>query len=128
MNEIDAMSRLLELGGTMLAEHCSCGAPLFRYHGQVGCPICDFKMTQNGEAKEVHEEGSTEGVLREAKKSPETAGYLLTDLVSEKIREIASDMQKETDLGRVRDQMDCIERGITILETLDRYQFQKVGK
>ncbi len=128
MNEIDAMSRLLELGGTMLAEHCSCGVPLFRYRGQVGCPICDFKMTQNGEAKEVHEEGGTKGIPRDVKKSPETAGYLLTDLVSEKIREIASDMQKETDLGRVRDQMDCIERGIAILETLDRYPFQKVGK
>lgn len=128
MNEIDVMSRLLELGGTMLAEHCSCGAPLFRYQGQVGCPICDFKMTQNGGAKEVHEEERTRREPRDTKESPETAGYLLTDLVSEKIREIASNMQKETDLGRVRDQMDCIERGIAILEMLDRYPFQKVGE
>ena len=107
MDEIDAMSRLLELGGTMLADHCSkCGAPLFRYQGRTGCPICDFKMMQKEE-------------IKEKKERKETAASPFRDIISEKIGEIASDMQRETDLGRIRDQMDCIERGIRILGMLD---------
>ena len=64
MDEIDAMSRLLELGGTMLAEHCRrCGAPLFRYRGNVGCPICDFKMVEpeQGEVSREREDKEEKG-------------------------------------------------------------------
>jgi uncharacterized Zn finger protein (UPF0148 family) len=39
---IKRMTRLLELGGTMLASHHDCGAPLFRYKGKVVCPVCSF--------------------------------------------------------------------------------------
>ncbi|WP_445475211.1 Sjogren's syndrome/scleroderma autoantigen 1 family protein [Methanococcoides methylutens] len=40
-DKIKQISRLLELGGTMLAQHCTiCGAPMFRYHGEVLCPLC----------------------------------------------------------------------------------------
>ncbi len=39
-------------------------------------------------------------------------------IVLDKVAMIAADMQSETDLGRVRDQMDCIERGIKILGML----------
>ncbi len=110
MNEIDAMSRLLELGGTMLADHCSkCGAPLFRYQGRTGCPICDFKMMQKEDIKEVDDR----------KETKKTAVAPFRDIISEKIGGIASDMQKETDLSHIRDQMDCIERGIRILRMLD---------
>ncbi|SDF74311.1 UPF0148 protein [Methanolobus vulcani] len=39
---IQKISRMLEIGGTMLAQHCgNCGAPLFRYQGRVLCPVCD---------------------------------------------------------------------------------------
>ena len=39
---INKISRMLEIGGTMLAQHCAeCGAPLFRYKGNVICPVCD---------------------------------------------------------------------------------------
>ncbi|HIE32022.1 MAG TPA: hypothetical protein EYP67_06550 [Methanosarcinales archaeon] len=118
MNEIDVMSRMLELGGTMLAETCErCGAPMFRYQGKIGCPTCDFRMVQESEA------GKTE----EPEKTPEEtgvgeaiSGILLRDVISDKIAEIAADMQKETDLGRIRDQMDCIERGIRVLGLLGR--------
>ncbi len=35
------LSHYLEIGGTMLANHCnSCNSPLFRYHGVVFCPVC----------------------------------------------------------------------------------------
>ena len=115
MDEIDAMSRLLELGGTMLAEHCRrCGAPLFRYQGNVGCPICDFKMVRQDEG-----EGRVEvGAREEMREKKETGASPLGRIISDKIALIAADMQKETDLGRIRDQMDCIERGIKILGML----------
>lgn len=41
-NNIKKISKMLEIGGTMLAQHCSsCGAPLFRYQGRVLCPVCE---------------------------------------------------------------------------------------
>lgn len=106
MNEIDAMSRLLELGGTMLAEHCRCGAPMFRYQGRVGCPICDFKMVDDEKAEKID---ADRGIAK----------LSLHDLISDKIAEIAADMREEKDLGRIRDQMDCIERGVRVLGLLD---------
>lgn len=40
--KIQKISKMLEIGGTMLAQHCNnCGAPLFRYQGRVLCPVCD---------------------------------------------------------------------------------------
>ncbi|HII07349.1 MAG TPA: hypothetical protein HA349_08585 [Methanotrichaceae archaeon] len=39
---IKRITRLLEMGGTMLATHHDCGAPLFRYKGEVICPVCSF--------------------------------------------------------------------------------------
>ncbi|SFM76743.1 Sjogren's syndrome/scleroderma autoantigen 1 family protein [Methanolobus profundi] len=39
---IKKISKMLEIGGTMLAQHCgNCGAPLFRYQGRVLCPVCE---------------------------------------------------------------------------------------
>ena len=40
---IKRITRLLEMGGTMLATHHDCGAPLFRYKGEVVCPVCSFE-------------------------------------------------------------------------------------
>jgi UPF0148 protein len=40
---IKRITRLLEMGGTMLATHHDCGAPLFRYRGEVVCPVCSFE-------------------------------------------------------------------------------------
>ncbi|MHC1575626.1 MAG: Sjogren's syndrome/scleroderma autoantigen 1 family protein [Candidatus Methanogasteraceae archaeon] len=121
MDEIDAMSRLLELGGTMLAEHCSrCGAPLFRYQGNVGCPICDFRMVDPGKG-EVSGEQEDKGD-REDKGKPgggmKAGASPIGRIISDKVAGIAADMQSETDLGRIRDQMDCIGRGIKILRML----------
>ncbi len=49
--KVKRIARFLEIGGTMLAEHCKvCGAPKFRYQGTVICPICDVR--EEGEAQE----------------------------------------------------------------------------
>jgi len=38
---VKKIARFLENGGTMLASHCeTCGAPLFRFKGEIICPIC----------------------------------------------------------------------------------------
>jgi UPF0148 protein len=36
------ITRFLEQGCTMLAEHHDCGAPLFRCKGKILCPVCSF--------------------------------------------------------------------------------------
>ncbi len=116
MDEIDVMSRMLELGGTMLAETCErCGAPKFRYQGKIGCPTCDFKTLHGTGAEKTGEIGKTQGVVGV---DGALTGISLRDVISDKIGKIAADMQKETDLVRIRDQMDCIERGIRIMGML----------
>lgn len=52
---IRRITKLLGLGGTMLAEHHDCGAPLFRYGGKVICPVCSFDELF-GDAPTVSEE------------------------------------------------------------------------
>ena len=38
---VKKIARFLENGGTMLASHCeNCSAPLFRFKGEVICPVC----------------------------------------------------------------------------------------
>lgn len=52
--KVKRIARFLELGGTMLAEHCKvCGAPKFRYQGTVICPICDVR--EEGEETQAPE-------------------------------------------------------------------------
>lgn len=41
--DLEKVTKMLERGGTMLAKHCDCGAPLFKYQGKVICPVCDAK-------------------------------------------------------------------------------------
>jgi len=43
-DKLKKISALLERGGTMLAKHHECGAPLFKYHGKVVCPLCDSPL------------------------------------------------------------------------------------
>lgn len=40
-DNVKKIARFLENGGTMLANHCDrCGAPLFRFKGEIICPLC----------------------------------------------------------------------------------------
>lgn len=55
--KIQQISRLLESGGTMLAQHCNvCGAPFFRYHGEILCPVCSTLGDQPQVEQEVESE------------------------------------------------------------------------
>ncbi|WP_406660568.1 Sjogren's syndrome/scleroderma autoantigen 1 family protein [Methanolobus sp. ZRKC3] len=41
-DKVQKISNMLEIGATMLAQHCTiCGAPMFRYQGRVLCPVCE---------------------------------------------------------------------------------------
>src|SRR5208337_3032369 len=49
--DLEKVTRMLERGGTMLAKHCDCGAPLFKYQGKVVCPVCDAKKQEQAQAQ-----------------------------------------------------------------------------
>jgi UPF0148 protein len=58
---ISKITRMLEIGGTMLAQHCSeCGAPLFRYKGNVICPVCDTGQKPSVQVQEKPVEKQTD--------------------------------------------------------------------
>jgi UPF0148 protein len=46
--KLKRITRLLEKGCTMLANHHDCGAPLFRCKGAIVCPICSSSSTRPG--------------------------------------------------------------------------------
>jgi len=47
-DNVKKISRFLESGGTMLATHCdACGAPLFRFKGEIICPLCSGTETDS---------------------------------------------------------------------------------
>lgn len=77
--KLDKIGKLLELGGTMLANHCECGAPLFRYHGNVICPICDSNSKVAIKSQEKIEKNS---------KKPEEKPPLTSDQVEQKIQKV----------------------------------------
>ena len=126
-DKIQKITKLLEKGGTMLATHHECGAPMFRYQGKIVCPVCDFQ-----EKKQVIEEtGKTEKYQTGQKKadqdrlagiesqSPQSFDATsINNMILNKVRELAVSLETETDLGRIKDKMECIEQGLKILRLL----------
>jgi UPF0148 protein len=143
--KLQMITRLLEKGGTMLANHHECGAPLFRYQGKVLCPVCDFqeKKQEQKEVQEIRkpairepeeqkiksEKGHKmaerivehEGIKREVIPIIEPQPAELSQvaaLTQSKIHGIAESLENETDLQRVKEKLECIELGIKILKLL----------
>ena len=133
--KLQMITRLLEKGGTMLASHHECGAPLFRYQGKVLCPVCDFQE-KNREQKEVQEVGkpairepeerkirlekglkSTERIENAERPQPVELSQVVA-LTQSKVHDIAESLENETDLQRVKEKLECIELGIKILKLL----------
>ena len=126
-DKIQKITKLLEKGGTMLATHHECGAPMFRYQGKIVCPVCDFQ-----EKKQIIEEtGKTEKQqIRTEKSRPKQACRnripitsnidtpAINNMIMNKVRELAVSLETETDLGRIKDKMECIEQGLKILKLL----------
>ncbi len=138
--QVRKISKLLELGGTMLAEHCNiCGSPMFRYHGNVICPVCNTR--EEGYSEKSFEtpavtpatEPIPETILEPSQMAPQSvskridapetivssgAVLPLEELILKKITDIANSMQDETDPRRISEQLDIIERGLGVIEQL----------
>ncbi|MDD5474591.1 MAG: Sjogren's syndrome/scleroderma autoantigen 1 family protein [Candidatus Methanoperedens sp.] len=111
-NKIQKITKLLEKGGTMLATHHECGAPLFRYQGKTVCPVCDFQ-----EKQEVKQEKKQEPPQKiQTPQAP--SSQEINRIIMGKIQNIAASLEAETDLARVKVKMECIEQGIRILKLL----------
>ncbi len=124
--QIQRITRLLEKGGTMLASHHECGAPMFRYQGKVLCPVCDYKDKD----QEMKNEQKAEKLLKvvppkETKieaipgKKPPMDYDNIALFIKNKILNIAAGLENETDFERVKSKMECIELGIKILNLLE---------
>ncbi len=134
--QVRKISKLLELGGTMLAEHCNiCGSPMFRYHGNVICPVCNTKEEgQPAQVPATPSVVSTPEPIHELSQSAsqpvsqrtsapkdvvfDGAVLPLEELILKKITDIANSMQDETDPRRISEQLDIIERGLGVIEQL----------
>ena len=104
--KLQRITKFLEMGGTMLAASHDCGAPMFRYQGKILCPVCDV-----GEEKKAPREP---GMTR-----PETIRQEPAAIIKNKIQNIASSLESETDLQRIREKLECIELGIRILRSMN---------
>ena len=131
--QVRKISKMLELGGTMLAEHCqTCSSPMFRYHGNVICPVCNTR--EEGQPAEIPATPTTSAIPAstlasaprpESQRTSEpiaavSSGAMLPleELILKKITGIANSMQDETDPRRISEQLDIIERGLDIIEQL----------
>jgi UPF0148 protein len=112
--ELEQISKALERGGTMLADHCeNCSSPLFKVEGKVTCPVCMFRAAQSRK-----QESSVE-----AKKKPIELTQSVSlnqwssvdEVIAELVVNLASQARVETDLARVQAQLECIERGLRIV-------------
>jgi UPF0148 protein len=172
--KLDKIGKLLELGGTMLANHCECGVPLFRYHGNVICPICDSnskgaiesqkkiekdntKPAENSSLTSSKAEQNIQNVKTSEKTtplhgnnhsnqsqqsftkvpqpftepqevtskpiattssiSPETYEFINNTIIN-KVVQLCLDLQRETDHGRIKKQIEAIESGTRALKNL----------
>ncbi len=122
--KMQKITRLLEKGGTMLAQSHDCGAPMFRYQGKVLCPVCD---TGTGEEKRAAGEpeapkrplqGLQKGSVPEIPSRIEGDNIQIAAMTRKKILGIAESLENETDLHRIKDKLECIELGIRILKLL----------
>lgn len=135
--KIQRITKLLEKGGTMLATHHECGAPMFRYQGKVVCPVCDFpgQVQVIAEHRNIVENRSEKNVkknnvpiqeeIRKITDMPysrapaHSAGMSdINDIIMKKTIELAQSLDSETELARIIDKMRCIEQGLTILKLL----------
>ncbi len=119
-DKLQKITKLLEIGGTMLANHHECGAPMFRYQGKVVCPVCDFqeKPEPARESKRAPESPKSAKTQKPEPESEPGDLQSIKRIILTKIQDIAAGLEDETDLHRTKDKLDCIEQGIKILKLL----------
>ena len=124
-DKIQMITKLLEKGGTMLATHHDCGAPMFRYQGKVVCPVCDFQEKKQEQQQEELDKRRKKIEGQQNMGSPGISGInssqpvlQISNIIANKIRNLTASLETETELGRIKDKMECIERGVRILKLL----------
>ena len=147
---ISKISRMLEIGGTMLAQHCAeCGAPLFRYKGNIICPLCDTGQKPPVQAQkkpvETTDLSSTVSPVTESKPSPidlAAEGNKSTSINSEapvqskglstsslpdleailvkKTIVLAQSMHQEQDPRKIKEFLELIEKSLDIIDRLKK--------
>jgi len=115
--ELEQISKMLERGGKMLADHCeTCYSPLFKFEGKVTCPVCSYRATQTPVTETEHA-AVVETQSPQAAQSPRAPQSLLLDeAIAEFVSNLAVKMSTETDLARIQVQLECIERGLRIIQ------------
>jgi UPF0148 protein len=115
--ELEQISKMLECGGKMLADHCeTCYSPLFKFEGKVTCPVCSYRATQTPVTETEHA-AVVETQSPQAAQSPRARQSLLLDeAIAEFVSNLAVKMSTETDLARIQVQLECIERGLRIIQ------------
>ncbi|MBZ3935350.1 Sjogren's syndrome/scleroderma autoantigen 1 family protein [Methanimicrococcus blatticola] len=136
-DNVKKIARFLENGGTMLANHCdTCGAPLFRFKGEIICPLCSGVETNETPAP-ISKSAATQKPKKESRKQTASGTPMdeikartieptacsaeedqLRELILLKITAIAEDMQNENDPRRVFEYLEIIEKGLDLIERL----------
>lgn len=116
--ELEQISKMLERGGKMLADHCvACKSPLFKFEGKTTCPVCTYRKMQN--AIETSESPAVSTQAVHSTQSVSTSQRVsLDDVITELISNLATEMRTETDLARIHTQLECIERGLRIIQLI----------
>ncbi|MGZ4864004.1 MAG: Sjogren's syndrome/scleroderma autoantigen 1 family protein [Halobacteriota archaeon] len=115
--ELEQISKLLERGGKMLADHCdTCHSPLFRFEGKVTCPVCSYRAAQT-HVRKTEVASAVEAQSAQAVQSSRVPKSLVLDeTIAEFVSNLAAKMGTETDLARIQVQLECIERGLRIIQ------------
>jgi UPF0148 protein len=115
--ELEQISKLLERGGKMLADHCeTCHSPLFKFEGKVTCPVCSYRAAQKPVRKTERATAVETQSAQAAQSSPARQSLLLDETIAEFVSNLAAKMSTETDLARIQVQLECIERGLRIIQ------------
>jgi len=111
---VKKIARFLENGGTMLASHCeTCGAPLFRFKGEIICPICSGVETDKTPApapalKNVPASGS-----RNAAAAPAVSSSVASAKKSDAPQNAGQKKKKEQEQAEIN---EIIERTVGRIE------------
>lgn len=115
--ELEQISKMLERGGKMLADHCVvCKSPLFKFEGKTTCPVCAYRKMQNA----IQTSESRPEVSKQAIQPPHSVNtpqhVPLDEAMIEIMSNLALQTRTETDLARIQMRLDCIERGLRIIQ------------
>lgn len=117
-SKLEKISKMLELGGTMLAQHCErCGSPLFRYKGEVVCPVCSGEDTESRE-QSVAPSPSEPDSNHAPDYAPQPIDGSVVVAVHQKMLELSEALMAENDPRRISEILDAIKKAAETIRVL----------